>query len=85
MTNYKYNKIIQHGGYERFLIFIIILCIICCFSCACCSWPLDFDNFAGGMFSGFKIPFFNDLFKGLRDVFKGFGDVFKGFGDIFKK
>jgi hypothetical protein len=83
MIDYKYDKIIHHGGgFEKFLIFIVMLCIICCCSCICCSWPADLDTFAGGIFKGFKIPFLSDFFKGFGDVFKGFGDVFKGFGDF---
>jgi hypothetical protein len=61
-----------------------MLCIICCLSCACCNWPLDLDSFAGGMFSGLKIPFFNDLFKGLGSVFKTITNPFGEIGKLFK-
>lgn len=76
MINYKYDKNIQYGGFGtmNLLFVVIILCVICFCSSACSSWPIDFDEFAGGFLKGAKIrnPFggiFDNIFGQLKNIF----------------
>jgi hypothetical protein len=65
MIDYKYNKIVQHGGDEIVLLFgILIVCVI--FLCL----SADLDTFAGGIFRFLKIPIIYDIFKSIGDFFK---------------
>jgi hypothetical protein len=87
MIDYKYNKIVQHGGglFMKLFFFVIVICVICCCSCACCSWPYDLDTFAWGIFKGLKIDNpFKGMFSGFSDVFKGITNPAGEIGKLFK-